>query len=63
MVTTVAGTLLWVERMNWKDKAGWKIAPRIPVVVNNSIEGYVKEYNNFKMYWINRSGHMVSVVK
>ncbi|XP_015125163.1 retinoid-inducible serine carboxypeptidase [Diachasma alloeum] len=58
LIVATLGTVEWVERM-FKDVAGWSAPPRRPVVVNNVIEGYLKEYKNFKMYWINRAGHMV----
>ncbi|XP_012270325.1 retinoid-inducible serine carboxypeptidase [Orussus abietinus] len=58
LIVDTPGTLLWVERLRWKNSANWLSARRIPLVVNNVIEGYVKEYGNLKMYWFNRSGHM-----
>ncbi|XP_033223608.1 retinoid-inducible serine carboxypeptidase-like [Belonocnema kinseyi] len=59
LIVDTPGTLLWVEKLKWKNDFNWKRASRKPVVVNNIIEGYVKASGNFKMYWINRAGHMV----
>ena len=56
------GTLRWVENMNWKYSRDWLGAPRLPLIVDGIIEGYSRGYANLKFYWINRSGHMVSVI-
>ncbi|XP_063987297.1 retinoid-inducible serine carboxypeptidase-like [Diachasmimorpha longicaudata] len=58
LIVATLGTLEWVERM-FEGVSGWTASPRNPVIVDNIIEGYLKEYKNFKMYWINRAGHMV----
>ena len=55
-----AGTVVWVENLKWRNSTEWRAAPREPLVVDNIIEGYVKQYRNLKMFWINRAGHMVS---
>ncbi|KAF7988459.1 hypothetical protein HCN44_001032 [Aphidius gifuensis] len=59
LIVATPGTLAWVEALKWHGKKKWETSERKTVVVDNIIEGYVKEYSNFKMYWINRSGHMV----
>ncbi|XP_012255519.2 retinoid-inducible serine carboxypeptidase-like [Athalia rosae] len=59
LIVDTLGTLLWVERLQWPNAARWHASSRDPLVVDSVIEGYVKKYDNFKMYWINRSGHMV----
>lgn len=45
--------------MSWKGATAWKKAKRLPIIADNIIEGFVKSYDRFKMYWINRAGHMV----
>ncbi|XP_034941925.1 retinoid-inducible serine carboxypeptidase-like [Chelonus insularis] len=59
LIVATPGTLAWVEKLQWKGAAKWRDSPRYSVNVNHTIEGYVKEYENLKMYWINRAGHMV----
>ncbi|XP_003484729.1 retinoid-inducible serine carboxypeptidase-like [Bombus impatiens] len=59
LIVDTPGTLRWVEKMQWKDANSWHRSDRAPLVVENIIEGYVKSYGNFSMYWVNRAGHMV----
>ncbi|XP_015598359.1 retinoid-inducible serine carboxypeptidase [Cephus cinctus] len=59
LIVDTPGTLLWVERLKWRNASDWKSASRDPLIVDNVIEGYIKQYGNLKMYWIDRSGHMV----
>lgn len=54
-----SGTLKWIEELQWKYGKNWRLAKRKPMVVNGVIEGYVKQFDRLKMYWINRAGHMV----
>ena len=55
-----AGTHIWVENLKWTNANEWRAAPRKLLLVNDVIEGYVKQYRNLKMFWINRAGHTVS---
>nr|XP_003702172.1 PREDICTED: retinoid-inducible serine carboxypeptidase-like [Megachile rotundata]XP_012138025.1 PREDICTED: retinoid-inducible serine carboxypeptidase-like [Megachile rotundata]XP_012138026.1 PREDICTED: retinoid-inducible serine carboxypeptidase-like [Megachile rotundata] len=59
LIVDTPGTLRWVEKLKWKNAAAWKNSERLPVVANRVLEGYVKSYGNFAMYWMNRAGHMV----
>ncbi|XP_029164022.1 retinoid-inducible serine carboxypeptidase-like isoform X2 [Nylanderia fulva] len=61
LIVDTPGTLLWVEKLKWKDADTWNyISIRQPLVIkDNIVEGYVKTTQNFAMYWINRAGHMV----
>ena len=59
LIVDTPGTLQWVEKMKWKNAATWLNSSRLPLTSNGVIEGYVKSYSNFSMYWINRAGHMV----
>ncbi|XP_058799346.1 retinoid-inducible serine carboxypeptidase-like [Phymastichus coffea] len=59
LIINTPGTLSWIEKLNWKYSDVWLKSKRLPLVVNNIIEGYSKGYGNFKFYWVNRSGHMI----
>lgn len=59
LIVATPGTVAWVENLKWRNSSQWLEADRLLVTVDNVIEGYVKQYGNFKMYWINRAGHMV----
>lgn len=59
MIVATPGTVNWVDNMNWSGKAGYLAAPRNGLGVNGVMEGYLKKFEKFHMYWINRSGHMV----
>ncbi|XP_008549613.1 retinoid-inducible serine carboxypeptidase [Microplitis demolitor] len=60
LICALPGTVKWVENMNWKHDKAWKNSSRVPFAVNNILEGYVKAYKNFKMYWVFRAGHLVA---
>lgn len=49
-------------RMDFKNKTDWLDEKRQPLLVDgyNFVEGYVKKYNNFEFYWVNRAGHFVA---
>ncbi|KAK0096787.1 hypothetical protein PV326_004422 [Microctonus aethiopoides] len=59
LIVPTVGTLSWVENLEWQYIKNWKESERIPIIVNDIIEGYVKGFKNFKMYWMNRAGHSV----
>ncbi|XP_053595934.1 retinoid-inducible serine carboxypeptidase [Microplitis demolitor] len=59
MVIPTPGTLAWVNKLEWKHAETWRNTSRVSFTVDNIVEGYVKEYQNLKLYWINRSGHTV----
>ncbi|XP_071634686.1 retinoid-inducible serine carboxypeptidase isoform X1 [Temnothorax longispinosus] len=59
LIVDTPGTLLWVEKLKWKNADTWKNSARRPLVVENIVEGYFKAQDNFRMYWVNRAGHMV----
>ncbi|XP_072393591.1 retinoid-inducible serine carboxypeptidase-like [Diabrotica undecimpunctata] len=59
LITDTPGTLKWINNISFKDKDLWKKSERKPFVVNGIIEGFVKKYRNFGLYWVNRAGHMV----
>ncbi|CAL1686270.1 unnamed protein product [Lasius platythorax] len=60
LIVDTPGTLLWVEKLKWKEADIWKnVSIREPLVVEDIVEGYYKAQANFAMYWVNRAGHMV----
>ncbi|KAL6263526.1 hypothetical protein P5V15_006315 [Pogonomyrmex californicus] len=59
LIVDTPGTLLWVEKLKWKDADTWKNSVRRPLVAEDIVEGYFKAQDNFRMYWVNRAGHMV----
>lgn len=59
LIVDTPGTLLWVEKLKWKNADTWKNSVRRPLVVEDIVEGYFKAQDNFRMYWVNRAGHMV----
>ncbi|KMQ92843.1 retinoid-inducible serine carboxypeptidase, partial [Lasius niger] len=59
LIVDTPGTLLWVEKLKWKEADIWKnVSIREPLVVEDIVEGYYKAQANFAMYWVNRAGHM-----
>nr|CAR82263.1 hypothetical protein [Cotesia congregata] len=58
VVVPTVSTYMWVQKLNWSGAKAWKNSERSSLVIDNSIEGYVQGYKNFKMFWINRAGHM-----
>ncbi|XP_070529256.1 retinoid-inducible serine carboxypeptidase isoform X2 [Cardiocondyla obscurior] len=59
LIVDTPGTLLWVEKLKWKSANTWKNSVRRPLVAEDIVEGYFKAQDNFRMYWVNRAGHMV----
>ncbi|XP_011861108.1 PREDICTED: retinoid-inducible serine carboxypeptidase-like [Vollenhovia emeryi] len=59
LIVDTPGTLLWVEKLKWKNADTWKNSVRSPLVAKDIVEGYFKAHDNFGMYWVNRAGHMV----
>lgn len=59
LICATPGTVKWVNNMKWSGASNYKAAPRETVSVNGVIEGYSRREDNFSMYWILRSGHMV----
>ncbi|CAO1324803.1 unnamed protein product [Diamesa hyperborea] len=59
LICATPGTVEWVNRLKWAGSKGYLEAPRNGFGVNNVLEGYVRSYGNFSMYWVNRAGHMV----
>lgn len=58
-VNFYVGTLDWIDRLKWPGAENWKLAARSTLDVDDTIQGFVKNYGNFWFYWINNAGHMV----
>lgn len=58
LICATPGTVKWVNNMNWYGSEQYKKAARDGIGVNGILEGYVRSFDNFSMYWINRAGHM-----
>lgn len=61
-IVPTSGTLAWIENLKWKHNDEWKNSTRYPLVIDDIIEGYYKEFNHLKVYWVMRSGHMVKYI-
>ncbi|XP_043478946.1 retinoid-inducible serine carboxypeptidase-like [Leptopilina heterotoma] len=61
LIINPIGTLHWVENLKWKNSSEWIAARKEPLIINNSLEGYVKAYGNLRMYWVERAGHVITV--
>ncbi|KAF4524584.1 hypothetical protein B566_EDAN008539 [Ephemera danica] len=59
LIVDTPGQIVWTEKLYWTDRAGWYAANRQSLTVNGFTEGYLKEYNHFRWFWIDRAGHMV----
>ncbi|XP_070150580.1 retinoid-inducible serine carboxypeptidase [Polyergus mexicanus] len=58
LIVDTPGTLLWVEKLEWAQ--WWKWLPREPLLSEDGfLEGFLKIWDKFCMYWVNRAGHMV----
>ncbi|XP_031788554.1 retinoid-inducible serine carboxypeptidase-like [Nasonia vitripennis] len=53
-----SGAVKWLDSLNWENSTKWYSSAKTPLVVNDVLEGYVKQHGNLKMFWINRAGHM-----
>lgn len=59
LIVATPGTVEWVNKVNWTGTGDYKNAQRQVVSMDGFLEGYVKKYGKFALYWINRAGHMV----
>ncbi|XP_012063378.1 PREDICTED: retinoid-inducible serine carboxypeptidase-like [Atta cephalotes] len=59
LIVDTLGTLHWVEKLKWKNADTWKNSNRNSFIFKSIVEGYLKVQDNFRMYWVNRAGHMV----
>lgn len=59
LIVATPGTVMWVDRLKYAEKAEYVAGSRKGISVGNVLEGYYKKAGRFHMYWVNRSGHMV----
>ncbi|CAH0558961.1 unnamed protein product [Brassicogethes aeneus] len=59
LIVDTPGTVKWLDNLNWDGAPIWKVVERLPLVVDDNIEGYIKAANNLWFFWVNRAGHMV----
>ncbi|XP_012522347.1 retinoid-inducible serine carboxypeptidase [Monomorium pharaonis] len=59
LIVDTPGTQLWLDKLKWKNADIWKNSVKRPILIEDIIEGYLKVQDNFRMYWVNRAGHMV----
>lgn len=59
LIVATPGTVMWVDRLNFPEKAQYVASKRLAMGVDGIVEGYYKKAGRFFMYWVNRSGHMV----
>ena len=55
------GTEMWVDKLKWQGLKGYKNAARKQLRRQGSSEpwGFLKQYKNFKFFWVLEAGHMV----
>ncbi|KAG8227938.1 hypothetical protein J437_LFUL008750, partial [Ladona fulva] len=59
LIVDTPGTVNWVDRLQWSGSYQWKNAPRETLVADSYIEGFTKQFNSLKLFWVLRAGHMV----
>lgn len=59
LIVATPGTVLWVDRLKFPQKAQYVSSSRLALGVDGILEGYYKTAGRFSMYWVNRAGHMV----
>lgn len=52
LICSTPGTISWVNRMNWSGKKQYASSSRNGIGVNGILEGYVRKFGNFAMYWV-----------
>lgn len=52
LICSTPGTVEWINRMNWYGKENYQKATRHAISVNGLLEGYVRKYGRFSMYWV-----------
>jgi len=52
LICSTPGTIEWINRMNWYGKDKYASAPRTGISVNGNLEGYLRKYGKFSMYWV-----------
>lgn len=51
LICATPGTVKWINKMTWNGSLDYKQASRSGIGVNGNLEGYKRQFGNFKMYW------------
>ncbi|XP_052739575.1 retinoid-inducible serine carboxypeptidase-like [Bicyclus anynana] len=60
-VSNTPGQLEWVNRLSWPGQAQFLSSPRETLVFNRLIEGYFRESNRLRFYWLNVAGQLAPI--
>lgn len=52
LICSTPGTVEWINRMNWYGKHQYASAERTGISVNGNLEGYLRKYDKFYMFWV-----------
>lgn len=52
LICSTAGTVEWINNMNWYGNKAYKESMRYGISVNDKLEGFKRQYDNFTMYWV-----------
>lgn len=63
LICSTPGTVEWINRMNWYGKHNYASAPRTGISVNGNLEGYLRKYEKFSMYWVCISNYFIKIFK
>ncbi|XP_063822509.1 uncharacterized protein LOC135072501 isoform X1 [Ostrinia nubilalis] len=55
-VSNTPGQLEWVDNLEWSGQGEFLISSRQTLIVNGLIEGYFRETDKLKLYWMNAAG-------
>ncbi|XP_045447587.1 retinoid-inducible serine carboxypeptidase-like [Melitaea cinxia] len=58
-VSNTPGQLEWVNNLRWSGQAQFLNASRQTLVINGLVEGYFRESERLRFYWINVAGQLV----
>lgn len=57
----IKGQLEWVNNLRWSGQAQFLNASRQTLVINGLVEGYFRESERLRFYWINVAGQLVII--
>ena len=62
--SSCVGTLAWIEKLEWSGLKEFMKAARTPLYPPSGVKtrntgAFLQQYENFSLYWILKSGHMV----
>ena len=59
----MTGQLEWINNLEWSGQSQFLNAPRETLVVNSLVEGYFRESEKLRFYYINAAGQSVRYIK